>query len=150
MRAVIQRVSNASVSVNSEIVGQIGRGLCVLVGIHKDDKPEDVEYIIRKILNLRLFHHENKPWDKSVKDLDLEILCISQFTLYGLIKGNKLDFHNSMSSQAAAEFYATFLQTLKSAYKPEKVQDGRFGAMMQVDISNDGPVTYNLDSRQRE
>ncbi|XGW04130.1 hypothetical protein V3C99_015351, partial [Haemonchus contortus] len=86
MRAVIQRVARASVKVGEEVVSSIGRGVCVFVGISRDDKDDDIEYIVRKILNVRLFASENKRWDKSVKDEGLEILCVSQFTLYGFLK----------------------------------------------------------------
>ncbi|ULT89810.1 hypothetical protein L5515_008160 [Caenorhabditis briggsae] len=135
MRVVLQRVTRAAVTVSDEVVGSIGRGLCVLVGIHRDDTEEDMKYIIRKILNLRIFPaSEEKPWDKSVMDLDLEVLSVSQFTLYGQFKGNKLDFHTAMAPTEASKFYATFLESLKKAYKPEKIQDGKFAAMMSVDI----------------
>ncbi|CAJ0957196.1 unnamed protein product, partial [Mesorhabditis belari] len=152
MRAVIQRVTKASVTVGEEIVGSIGRGLCVLVGIHRDDKDDDMEYIVRKILNLRLFDCEGngKKWDKSVKDLDLEVISISQFTLFGQLKGNKVDFHNSMGPNEAGAFYARFLEALKKAHKLERIQDGKFAAYMSVNIENDGPVTINLDSKNRE
>ncbi|VDO96984.1 unnamed protein product [Heligmosomoides polygyrus] len=134
----------------SPMVGSIGRGVCVFVGISKDDNDEDIDYIVRKILNVRLFESDNKRWDKSAKDEGLEVLCVSQFTLYGFLKGNKLDFHNSMNPQDASLFYSRFMDRLRSSYLPEKVQDGRFAAMMNVEIVNDGPVTINLDSRNRD
>ncbi|WKY09741.1 hypothetical protein Q1695_002248 [Nippostrongylus brasiliensis] len=105
---------------------------------------------VRKILNVRLFESDNKRWDKSVKDEGLEVLCVSQFTLYGFLKGNKLDFHNSMNPQDASLFYGRFMDKLRSSYLPENIQDGRFAAMMNVAIVNDGPVTINIDSRNRE
>ncbi|XGW04127.1 hypothetical protein V3C99_015351 [Haemonchus contortus] len=150
MRAVIQRVARASVKVGEEVVSSIGRGVCVFVGISRDDKDDDIEYIVRKILNVRLFASENKRWDKSVKDEGLEILCVSQFTLYGFLKGNKLDFHNSMNPQDASTFYTSFMERLRASYLPENVKDGRFAAMMNVEIVNDGPVTISIDSRQRD
>ncbi|KAF1751097.1 hypothetical protein GCK72_017649 [Caenorhabditis remanei] len=135
MRVVLQRVTRAAVTVSDEVVGSIGKGLCVLVGIHREDTEEDMKYIIRKILNLRIFPaSEQKPWDKSVMDLDLEVLSVSQFTLYGQFKGNKLDFHTAMAPTEASKFYETFLESMKKAYKPEKIQDGKFAAMMSVDI----------------
>ncbi|WKY09744.1 hypothetical protein Q1695_002248 [Nippostrongylus brasiliensis] len=137
MRAVIQRVAKASVTVGEEIVGSIGRGVCVFVGISKDDNDDDIEYIVRKILNVRLFESDNKRWDKSVKDEGLEVLCVSQFTLYGFLKDASL-------------FYGRFMDKLRSSYLPENIQDGRFAAMMNVAIVNDGPVTINIDSRNRE
>ncbi|CAB3397779.1 unnamed protein product [Caenorhabditis bovis] len=150
MRVVLQRVTKAAVTVGDTVVGSIGQGVCVLVGIHKDDTEEDMNYIIRKVLNMRIFPaSEQKPWDKSVMDLDLEILSVSQFTLYGQFKGNKLDFHNAMSPDAAFQLYSKFLQRMKDAYKPEKIKDGQFGAMMNVDIVNDGPVTVSFDSKDK-
>ncbi|XGW04128.1 hypothetical protein V3C99_015351 [Haemonchus contortus] len=137
MRAVIQRVARASVKVGEEVVSSIGRGVCVFVGISRDDKDDDIEYIVRKILNVRLFASENKRWDKSVKDEGLEILCVSQFTLYGFLKD-------------ASTFYTSFMERLRASYLPENVKDGRFAAMMNVEIVNDGPVTISIDSRQRD
>ena len=146
MKAVIQRVSRASVTVDGEVISSIGRGLCVLVGIHRDDTEEQMEFVVRKILNLRVFDDENgKRWNKSVKDLDLEILCVSQFTLYHIIKGNKLDFHMSMGGDASKTFYDKFLGRMKADYQAERIKDGRFGAMMQVEIVNDGPVTLEVE-----
>ncbi|MFH4974377.1 hypothetical protein AB6A40_001086 [Gnathostoma spinigerum] len=152
MRAVIQRVTRASVTVGDELVSSIGRGICVLVGVERDDKEDDVEYIIRKLIGIRLFPNKEtgKRWDKSVKDMDFEILCVSQFTLHGFLKGNKLDFHRSMGGDEAPAFYGNFIEKLRSAYKPNLVKDGRFGAYMQVAMENDGPVTICIDSRNRE
>lgn len=101
---------------------------------------------VRKILNLRLFESEGKRWSKSVQDDKLEILCVSQFTLYHRLKGTKPDFHLAMQGVAAEELYNKFLDTLRSQYEAEKVKDGVFGAYMQVHIVNDGPVTLELES----
>ncbi|CAI5453510.1 unnamed protein product [Caenorhabditis angaria] len=150
MRVVLQRVTQAAVTVGDEVVGSIGKGVCVLVGIHQNDTEEDLKYCVRKILNLRIFPaSEEKPWDKSVLDLDLEVLSVSQFTLYGQFKGNKLDFHNAMSPKDASIFYDKFLNGLRAAHKADRIQDGRFGAMMKVDITNDGPVTVTFDSKDK-
>uniref|UniRef100_A0AC35U2J8 D-aminoacyl-tRNA deacylase n=1 Tax=Rhabditophanes sp. KR3021 TaxID=114890 RepID=A0AC35U2J8_9BILA len=147
MKAVIQRVTEASVTVNGEIISSIGKGLLVLIGLETSDKPEDAEFIQRKILNLRLFDGENgKRWDKSVKDMGYEVLCVSQFTLHAVLKGNKLDFHKSMNPSDAPIFYSTFLENMKKAH--ELTKDGQFGAMMSVNIVNDGPVTINIDSKK--
>ncbi|KXN72342.1 D-tyrosyl-tRNA deacylase-like protein [Conidiobolus coronatus NRRL 28638] len=150
MRVVIQKVKRASVTVDSNIVGKINRGLCVLVGITHDDTEKDIDYMVKKILNTRVFEDsEGKHWTKSVKDLDLEVLSVSQFTLYvNCQKGNKPDFHAAMKSDNSRDFYEKFLNKLKQEYKPEKIQDGQFGAMMDVEIINDGPVTFPLDSRK--
>ncbi|KAL5111876.1 D-aminoacyl-tRNA deacylase [Taenia crassiceps] len=153
MRVVIQRVKSASVHVDGQLISEIGRGLMVLVGISRDDEDKDVAYLARKIVNLRLFEDEEKQrrWDKSVKDVEGEILCVSQFTLYSLLKGNKLDFHLSMSPDASMALYEAFLSKVRSEYKaPDKVKGGVFGAMMDVSLVNDGPVTITLDSRNSD
>ncbi|XP_033633461.1 D-aminoacyl-tRNA deacylase-like [Asterias rubens] len=148
MRALVQRVTKASVTVGDELISSIGKGLCVLVGISRDDTPKDREYIARKLLNLRVFEDEKEErrWDKSVKDKQLEILCVSQFTLYSILKGNKPDFHSAMAGDQSEQFYQDFLAILKKDFKPELIKDGKFGAHMQVHIQNDGPVTIMLES----
>lgn len=151
MRAVIQRVRQASVTVGDELISSIGRGLCVLIGIHKNDTPADIEFIVRKILNSRLFEDANgKRWQLGVKDAGLEILSVSQFTLYCELKGNKPDYRHAMRGEAAQQFYGEFLSQLRKQYKAEMIKDGVFGAMMQVDIRNDGPVTINIDSPKKK
>ena len=145
MKIVIQSVTQASVEVNDKIVSSIGKGLLILVGIHRDDTEQDCEYIIKKILNMRLFDVGEKYFDKSVQDLDLEILVVSQFTLYGsLKKGKRPSFDKAMPPAQAKEFYANFVEKLRALYP--KVQDGVFGAMMKVSLVNDGPVTIIGDS----
>ncbi|BFF89265.1 D-aminoacyl-tRNA deacylase [Drosophila madeirensis] len=146
MRAVIQRVRAAKVTVLDELVSSIGPGLCVLVGIKATDTATDVEFLVRKILALRLFEDEGKRWQKSAKDLQLEILCISQITLYHRLKGNKPDFSAAMKGDDAQKLYKHFLDRLKQSYDSSKIKDGKFGANMQVHIENDGPVTINLES----
>ena len=95
MKVIVQRVQSASVAVNDSVISSIGKGICVLVGIHDKDTPKERETIVRKLLNLRVFEDENdKRWAKSVKDLNLEVLCVSQFTLYHTMKGNKPDFRH--------------------------------------------------------
>uniref|UniRef100_F1LF78 D-aminoacyl-tRNA deacylase n=1 Tax=Ascaris suum TaxID=6253 RepID=F1LF78_ASCSU len=152
MRAVVQRVTKAAVLVDEHLVSSIGRGICVLIGINRDDNDADAEYIARKLLNIRLFVNDDtgKRWDKSVKDLNLEILCVSQFTLFGCLKGNKLDFHRSMGPEESPEFYERFIQRLKEAYVADRIKDGKFGAYMNVQIENDGPVTVLLDSKDKD
>ncbi|KAG7162489.1 D-aminoacyl-tRNA deacylase-like [Homarus americanus] len=151
MRVVIQRVHQASVTVGEEVISSIGRGLCVLVGIHKNDTQADVDFIVRKILNTRLFEDGNgKRWQLGVKDAGLEVLTVSQFTLYCELKGNKPDYRHAMSGEAAQQFYENFVARLQTQYKSDRIFDGKFGAMMQVTIQNDGPVTINIDSPQRK
>ncbi|XP_037830495.1 D-aminoacyl-tRNA deacylase 1 isoform X1 [Kryptolebias marmoratus] len=147
MRAVVQRVTKASVTVGGEQVSSIGRGLCVLLGISAEDTQKDAEYMVRKVLNLRLFEDESgRAWSKSVMERDFEVLCVSQFTLQCVLKGNKPDFHLAMPAELAQPFYGSILENMRSAYKPEMIKDGEFGAFMQVHIQNDGPVTVDLTS----
>ncbi|GJE87041.1 D-aminoacyl-tRNA deacylase [Phanerochaete sordida] len=152
MRAVVQRVTNASVVVDNEVISSIGRGLMVLVGIGTDDTAADMTTLTNKILSLKVFEDaDGRMWKSSVKDIDGEVLCVSQFTLFAnTSKGNKPDFHRAMSSESSKEMYASFLDRMRSLYKPEKIQDGRFGAMMNVSLTNEGPVTFTLDSRKFE
>uniref|UniRef100_A0A3Q2YW91 D-aminoacyl-tRNA deacylase 1 n=1 Tax=Hippocampus comes TaxID=109280 RepID=A0A3Q2YW91_HIPCM len=141
MKAIIQRVTRASVTGERYIGGsvvapisQICLHLCFACSI-------------RKILNLRLFEDENgRAWSKSVMDRDYEVLCVSQFTLQCILKGNKPDFHLAMPTELAQPFYASILENMRSAYKPELVKDGKFGAFMNLHIQNDGPVTIELMS----
>ncbi|KAL1925058.1 uncharacterized protein VTP21DRAFT_4712 [Calcarisporiella thermophila] len=151
MRAVLQRVSEASVTVNGAQISRIGRGICVLLGISVDDTEKDIDYIVKKILNVRVFEsgegEERRMWQRSVKDLGLEIMCVSQFTLWGqTTKGNKPDFHLAMKSEQARAMYETFKKKLGEAYDPTKIKDGEFGAMMEVHIVNSGPVTLQISS----
>ncbi|KAF5902934.1 D-tyrosyl-tRNA(Tyr) deacylase 1-like, partial [Clarias magur] len=147
MKAVIQRVANASVMVGETHISSIGRGICVLIGISTEDTQRDVDYIVRKILNLRLFEDENGcAWKHSVMDKGLEVLCVSQFTLQCILKGNKPDFHLAMTADFAQPFYNNILEQLRIAYKPELIKDGQFGTYMQVHVQNDGPVTIYLES----
>ncbi|XP_055377851.1 D-aminoacyl-tRNA deacylase [Condylostylus longicornis] len=147
MKAIIQRVTSAKVTVNEELISSIGRGLCVLVGICQDDTEKDVDFMVRKLLSIRLFEDPTgKRWQKCVKDENLEILCISQFTLYHRLKGNKPDFHMAMQGPDAQSLYNSFLRKLGTSYNVDKIKDGKFGAYMQVHIQNDGPVTITLDS----
>ena len=151
MKALIQRVLKSSVTVSDEIVGSIQSGLCVLIGISKNDTDKDMEYLARKILNIKLFESDGQPWKKSVMEKDFEVLCISQFTLYARTsKGAKPDYHDAMPSAQSKEFYEKFLLLLKSMYKEDKIQDGKFGALMKVDIQNDGPVTIMIESNKAE
>jgi len=151
MRAVIQRVASASVTVNNEVISQISRGLMVLVGIGADDNASDIELLSKKILSLRVFSdNSDAMWKASVTDVDGEILCVSQFTLMANTPKNKPDFHKAMATEPSRELYATFLEKLRHTYNPDKIKDGVFGAMMDVSLTNEGPVTFTLDSRKFE
>lgn len=146
MRAIIQRVKQASVTVDGELISSIKQGLCVLIGIERDDSRKDMEYIVNKILKLRLFEEDDKRWKKCVMDLNYEVLCVSQFTLMSVLKGNKPDFHKAMDGDKSKQFYEEFMDEMRKRYKPEAIKDGKFAAYMQVDIQNDGPVTIQIDS----
>lgn len=152
MKAVIQRVCAASVTVSNEMISSIKSGLCVLIGISRDDTEKDIEYIVKKILSLRLFEDEanaeGAKWSKNVTERDFEILCVSQFTLQSTLKGTKPDFHLAMGADQSKDFYENFLESLRKSYKSEKIKDGKFGAYMNVNIQNDGPVTILLDSKK--
>eukprot|EP00051_Salpingoeca_urceolata_P021703 m.342988 g.342988 ORF g.342988 m.342988 type:complete len:195 (+) comp19848_c1_seq1:2282-2866(+) len=155
MRAILQRVTRASVSVDGEVVSAVGRGLCLLIGIARDDTEEDSDYIARKVLSLRLFDAEDgRMWRQNVGQSGLEILSVSQFTLYAkTAKGNKPDFHLAMGADDSKAFYDQFLEKLRKGLGDggaDKVKDGVFGAMMQVEIINDGPVTIVLDSNAKD
>lgn len=150
MKAIVQRVLKASVVVDDQIISSIKNGLCILVGINKDDTDSDLNYLVQKILNTKFFEDESgKRWKASVKDKQYEVLCISQFTLYHTFKGNKLDFHRAMTAEDAEKFYNKFLESLRQSYRPDAIKDGKFGAMMKVEIINDGPVTIEVDSQNR-
>lgn len=124
----------------------------VLVGIGRDDTAADIEILSNKILSLRVFSDAaGAMWKRSVKDIDGDVLCVSQFTLLAnTAKGNKPDFHRAMATEPSRQLYASFLERMSQLYRPEKIQDGRFGAMMDVRLTNEGPVTFTLDSRKFE
>jgi D-aminoacyl-tRNA deacylase len=145
MKFVIQRVKEASVKVSGETVGSINKGLLVLIGLTHTDKESDIQFAANKLLNLRLWDDTNgNRWKESVKSLNLEILLVSQFTLYSILKGNKPDFHNALDPEPALRMYEKFVETLKKNYSGN-IQCGKFGAMMEVSLINDGPVTINWE-----
>ncbi|WP_238902327.1 D-aminoacyl-tRNA deacylase [Clostridium sp. YIM B02506] len=147
MRAVVQRVKRSSVKVNGETIGEISKGINVLVGITKDDNLEDLKYIKEKIFNLRIFSDENDKMNLSVKDVKGELLIISQFTLYGdARKGRRPSFIEALGGEEAVKLYNDFIELCK--IEGLKIQTGEFGADMEVEIINDGPVTLLLDSKK--
>lgn len=147
MRAIVQRVSSSKVEVNNEIIGSIGKGINVLLGISKEDTLEDVIYLKDKILNLRIFEDEAGKLNKSLLDINGELLIVSQFTLYGdCRRGRRPSFIEALSGDKAEELYEEFIVQCTKILGT--VQTGRFGADMQVSIENDGPVTLMLDSKK--
>ena len=147
MRAVVQRVTYSSVEVDGEIVGEINKGFNVLLGISKEDTEEDMKYIKDKIINLRVFSDENDKMNLSVQDIGGEILSISQFTRHAdTKKGNRPAFTGAAKLDMASPFYDRFNQLLAEQVP---VKTGVFGADMQVELVNDGPVTILLDTKNR-
>jgi D-tyrosyl-tRNA(Tyr) deacylase len=150
MRAVLQRVSSASVSIDSERVGEIGPGLVVLVGVEELDRPDDVDWLAGRIAALRLFPDGEAAWARSVTELGGEILLVSQFTLHASTKkGTKPSWHRAAKPEAAVPLYEA-LKTRLETLLAKPVATGRFGAMMKVELVNDGPVTLIIDSKNRE
>merc|ERR1719315_886446 len=138
MKAVVQRVLRGCVRVEGEVVSSIGKGMVVLIGIHKDDSKVEMDYIVRKLVSLRMWEDDSgRRWAKSAKDLGLEILCVSQFTLYHIMKGNKPDFHLAMGGGQSKAMYEQLLVALRKGYTEDKIKNGVFGAMMQVELIND-------------
>ncbi len=145
MRAVIQRVSHAAVRVDGQIVGKIQRGLLVFLGIGKADTETAVDWMIEKLLKLRIFPDEAGKMNRSVTDIDGSLLIVSQFTLYGeLEKGTRPSFSTAMPPTEAEQFYRHFMAKLRAA-TALPVAEGRFAAMMDVELVNDGPVTIILE-----
>ncbi|MEW6096977.1 MAG: D-aminoacyl-tRNA deacylase [bacterium] len=148
MRACIQRVREANVTIDNKIVGKIDKGLVVLLGITHQDTQADVEYLVNKIVNLRIFEDESNKFNLSILDVDGQILIISQFTLYGdCRKGRRPDFTQAASQVLAKELYIKFIEMMKKT--GIVVAEGEFGAKMLVDIHNDGPVTLILESKNK-
>ncbi|MAJ37515.1 MAG: D-tyrosyl-tRNA(Tyr) deacylase [Flavobacteriaceae bacterium] len=150
MRVVIQRVKNASVRVDEQVVGAIDHGLLLLLGITQEDSTEDIEWLCRKIVQMRIFGDENDLMNKSLLDIDGEVLVISQFTLHASTKkGNRPSFIAAARPEQAIPLYEQFITAIQN-YIPQKVQTGIFGADMKVNLLNDGPVTITMDSKNRE
>jgi D-tyrosyl-tRNA(Tyr) deacylase len=145
MRAIIQRVSEAFVDVDGQTVGRIGRGLVVLVGVGFGDTGQDADWMVEKIVNLRIFEREGR-FDRSLLDIDGEMLAVSQFTLYGdCSRGRRPSFSAAMEPVAAKRLFEDFVEKAKK--RLPKVETGIFQASMQVSLVNDGPVTLIIDSK---
>jgi D-tyrosyl-tRNA(Tyr) deacylase len=147
MRAVVQRVTHANVSVDSKIIGKIGKGLVVLLGISSDDTEKDLIYLAEKIMNLRVFEDEKGKMNISLKDIGGGLLIISQFTLYGdCRKGNRPSYSKAAPPEQAEMIYNNFVEYCKK--QGARVESGKFQAEMLVEIYNDGPVTIMIDSKK--
>ncbi len=150
MRVVLQRVSKASVTIKSEVIAAIGKGLLILVGIEDDDTQEDIDWLAAKIIQLRIFDDENGVMNLSVKDIVGEMLIVSQFTLHASTKkGNRPSYIRASKPDFAIPVYEKFIQKTE-ALLGKKAGTGRFGAMMDVALVNDGPVTIIIDSKQKD
>ena len=145
VRACIQRVQKAKVEVNQQIVGEISKGLVVLLGVHKEDSQKDLLWILDRLLKMRIFSDSEGKMNQSVQEVDGEILLVSQFTLYGQMqKGTRPGFSQAAPGPMALSLYSEFSRQLRERYP--KVAEGIFAADMQVSLVNDGPVTLILDS----
>lgn len=150
MRAVIQRVSGASVKIGEEVRAEIGNGLLILLGIEEADEQEDIDWLAGKICRLRIFNDEQGVMNLSVHQVEGDVLVVSQFTLHASTKkGNRPSYIRAGRPEKAIPMYRQFVKTLEKELD-KSVGTGEFGAMMQVSLVNDGPVTIIIDSKQRE
>jgi D-tyrosyl-tRNA(Tyr) deacylase len=148
MRAIVQRVASARVRVGERVVGEIGRGLLVLVGVGRDDTADDVKALAAKICEMRVFEADGKPMDRSLVDIGGSLLVVSQFTLYGdMRKGRRPSFDGAAAPDRARAVYEELVRELRATNVP--VATGEFQAMMQVELVNDGPVTILIDSKKQ-
>lgn len=146
MRAVVQRVKQSSVKAGNEVVGQIGRGLLVLLGVARDDTVKDADYLVNKIINLRIFEDQDGKMNRSLLETGGELLAVSQFTLLAdCRKGRRPSFVEAADPHKATDLYEKFVDRVRE--NGVKVQTGRFRAMMEVALINDGPVTVIIESR---
>jgi len=149
MRAVIQRVARSSVSVDGAIVSETGRGFMVLLGITEGDGEKDIAYICDKLLNVRVFPDDNYKMNLSLSDIGGDILIVSQFTLYADARnGRRPDYALAAKGDIARPVYESVVTRLKESYVPDRIKTGVFGAMMEVSLVNEGPVTILLDSNK--
>ena len=145
MKLVVQRVKKANVAVNNEVIGEIGQGYMVLLGVGTQDTKETADFLVQKLIKLRVFEDENEKMNLSIKDIDGELLIVSQFTLYAdTNSGNRPSFFNAAKPEIANELYEYFVEECKKQ-NIKKVATGKFGAYMQVTLQNDGPVTIILE-----
>lgn len=150
MRLVIQRVLSASVSINKDVKSQIDKGMLILIGIEHEDSEDDLLWLSSKVLNLRIFNDENGVMNKSVLEIDGEILVVSQFTLHASTKkGNRPSYIRAARPETAIPLYQKFCQELEKCLQ-KSVKTGIFGSDMQVSLVNDGPVTIIIDSKNKE
>ena len=147
MRAVVQRVASSRVTVDERVTGEVKKGLLVLLGVTHDDTSKDVDYMVDKVTNLRIFEYENDKMNLSLKDIGGEVMAVSQFTLYGdARKGRRPSFSDAARPDVANPLYEEFVEKLRA--QGITVGTGEFGAHMMVELTNDGPVTILLESKK--
>lgn len=150
MRTIIQRVKQAEVQINQKVVGKIGQGILILVGFESDEIQEDFDWMIKKITQLRIFEDESGVMNKSLLEVNGDLLIVSQFTLHANCKkGNRPSYIRAAKPEIAIPYYNKFVTDIEDSLG-KKVQTGEFGADMQVKLVNDGPVTIMLDSKQKD
>tara|TARA_B110000305_G_scaffold172317_1_gene190383 strand:- start:274 stop:726 length:453 start_codon:yes stop_codon:yes gene_type:complete len=150
MRVVIQKVKSASVEVNDQLIGEINKGLVVLVGYESLDSIEDISWLAHKIVNMRIFDDSNGKLNLSVSDLNGEILLVSQFTLHASVKkGNRPSYIKAANSKKANQMYELTISEFEKVLK-RKISTGKFGANMEVSLVNNGPVTITIDTKNKE
>lgn len=150
MRAVIQRCLSANVEVEGKVIGDIQKGFVVFLGVGKNDTDQDLQYMVRKISGLRIFEDENQKMNKSISQVEGEMLVISNFTLYGNTShGFRPDFFDSMMPQRAEEYVNKFIEECEKTNCFKKINTGKFGADMKVNVINDGPVTIIMGSEKK-
>lgn len=150
MRIVVQRVQEASVEIDSKIISKISKGLLVLLGIENEDEYSDADYLIQKLINLRIFSDNEGKMNLSIKEIDGEVLIVSQFTLYASTKkGNRPSYIRAARPENAVPLYNYFIQKVQLEFE-KTIQTGEFGADMQVRLLNDGPVTIIIDSKNKD
>lgn len=150
MRAVLQRVTEASVNISNKLVAEINQGLVILLGIELDDTINDIEWLSAKIAKMRVFSDEEGLMNKSIADIDGEVLLVSQFTLFASTKkGNRPGFTRSAKPDVAIPLYQQFISQLESELG-KSIQTGEFGADMKISLVNDGPVTITIDTKNKE
>jgi D-tyrosyl-tRNA(Tyr) deacylase len=147
LRAVVQRVSRAEVRVDGKLTGKIGNGLCVLLGVHREDEQDDIRWMVEKLVNLRIFEDDSGKMNRSLLDVGGSLLVVSQFTLYGdCRKGRRPSFVDAAAPDKAKAFYENFIEMVRSM--GIQTAEGVFQAMMDVELTNQGPVTLVIESRR--
>lgn len=149
MKVVLQRVKSARVETNGDVTGKINQGLLILLAVHKEDTEEDLNRLVKKVVQLRIFSDEEGKMNLSMQDIGAAALIVSQFTLYSNTrKGNRPSFINSASPEKARSYYEKFITQIEKEIGSELTQTGEFGADMQVFLVNDGPVTIDIDTKK--